>query len=556
MFFKKIIIALFLFLFFTNLFSYSKSKIIEDNFNYKIEISDNKNLLPKSFNKYNCIHNLYYDIFATLNPENITLIQKTNIMSYICTYLQLDYKIDLYIKNFRLNKDLKISLFESNELAIKGQNNILLVTNYNVKDNKILTAKDNKENVYKKLYEIKNGLFISANSLFQSEKEKEFISKNNKNSLANLYLFDEIVSNDAKIEDLLKKAISENNKNTTGSITLAQYYISKIDFINAERILIDAEKAANIDNKKDIDNAKDEFEISRFILFPPIKKISYEELINQNIFEHINPGFTFFRATEYETTFIWPGNIKQLTNKDKMSLIKQMKTNNLIEGEDYAKKFNNYAEIKEQRKVKWTDKKGKSIKVIRSTRLYIPNEFIKSISNDLKKGDQIDAKYWLIGPYSDIDQIFYCFIYEYKKSNENMKTDKLRQDIPKFEAAKIEELKTIKKGESVSFSNIIFYPDLDKIKEESFFEIDKIAETLNQRSNISIEIIGHTNNTNKPDMELALSKKRAEMVKNYLIKKGVNPNRIKASGYGSKFTSNLTIDEANRRVEFKITDVK
>ncbi len=54
-----------------------------------------------------------------------------------------------------------------------------------------------------------------------------------------------------------------------------------------------------------------------------------------------------------------------------------------------------------------------------------------------------------------------------------------------------------------------------------------------------------------------LSRKRVEAVKDYLTKKGIDPRRIKAVGYGETkpLVSNDDEDEGreiNRRVEFKI----
>ena len=154
------------------------------------------------------------------------------------------------------------------------------------------------------------------------------------------------------------------------------------------------------------------------------------------------------------------------------------------------------------------------------------------------------------------------FKYTKEKVNGKEKVRIKKETVPveiigeKKEEQNIEELKKIQQGESVTFSNIIFYPDSDRIKEESYPEIDKISDVLKERSNISIEIIGHTNDTNKPEAELALSKKRAEMVRNYLIKKGIEPDRMKATGLGSRFTKKATIEEANRKVEIKILEVK
>ena len=75
----------------------------------------------------------------------------------------------------------------------------------------------------------------------------------------------------------------------------------------------------------------------------------------------------------------------------------------------------------------------------------------------------------------------------------------------------------------LEFSNIIFYADSDKIKEESFIILDKIADVLIKRSDINIEIIGHTNDVGNLKAEVDLSKKRAESVKKYFISKGVKP---------------------------------
>jgi outer membrane protein OmpA-like peptidoglycan-associated protein len=47
-----------------------------------------------------------------------------------------------------------------------------------------------------------------------------------------------------------------------------------------------------------------------------------------------------------------------------------------------------------------------------------------------------------------------------------------------------------------------------------------------------IEIGAHTDNTGREETNLKLSQKRAEIVVNYLIKKGIDGNRLIARGYG------------------------
>ncbi len=55
---------------------------------------------------------------------------------------------------------------------------------------------------------------------------------------------------------------------------------------------------------------------------------------------------------------------------------------------------------------------------------------------------------------------------------------------------------------------------------------------------------------------LALSKKRAEAVRYYLLLRGVDPNRIRAKGYGDQYriADNATVEgrQANRRVDITL----
>jgi OmpA-OmpF porin, OOP family len=87
-------------------------------------------------------------------------------------------------------------------------------------------------------------------------------------------------------------------------------------------------------------------------------------------------------------------------------------------------------------------------------------------------------------------------------------------------------------------------------------ELDKGAQILKAHAAINISIEGHTDNTGTPPGNQKLSEKRAAAVKNYLVKKGVDANRMSTSGYGqTKPVADNTTSAgraANRRVEFKI----
>ncbi|MBL4678040.1 MAG: OmpA family protein, partial [Mucilaginibacter sp.] len=74
--------------------------------------------------------------------------------------------------------------------------------------------------------------------------------------------------------------------------------------------------------------------------------------------------------------------------------------------------------------------------------------------------------------------------------------------------------------------------------------------------NFSLKLAGHTDNTGSKDLNMRLSKDRAEAIKTYLVEKGANASRIEATGYGQlqPIASNKTAAgrQQNRRVEFTL----
>jgi outer membrane protein OmpA-like peptidoglycan-associated protein/tetratricopeptide (TPR) repeat protein len=105
--------------------------------------------------------------------------------------------------------------------------------------------------------------------------------------------------------------------------------------------------------------------------------------------------------------------------------------------------------------------------------------------------------------------------------------------------------------------NIYFDFDRATFKTESYGELNKLEAMLRQNPNLTCEIGGHTDAVGTKAYNLFLSRKRAEAVKDYLTKKGIDTRRIKAVGYGKSkpLVSNDDEDdgrELNRRVEFKV----
>ena len=90
------------------------------------------------------------------------------------------------------------------------------------------------------------------------------------------------------------------------------------------------------------------------------------------------------------------------------------------------------------------------------------------------------------------------------------------------------------------------------IRDSFYYNLDQIATALNE-SGTSITVAGHTDDVGSRGYNQALSQRRAESVKSYLVGKGVAPVKIQAIGYGKSnpIASNDTEEgrAKNRRVE-------
>ena len=86
--------------------------------------------------------------------------------------------------------------------------------------------------------------------------------------------------------------------------------------------------------------------------------------------------------------------------------------------------------------------------------------------------------------------------------------------------------------------------------------LDEIAELLMNQSELKLDIEGHTSNDGSFNANMKLSNERAETVKNYLIRKGVDPSKLSAEGFGPTKPLNEGKTEQeralNRRVELKL----
>src|SRR5690606_30239858 len=111
------------------------------------------------------------------------------------------------------------------------------------------------------------------------------------------------------------------------------------------------------------------------------------------------------------------------------------------------------------------------------------------------------------------------------------------------------------------------YYDFDKadIRPDAARELDKLVQLLADNPEIKIELSSHTDSVASVEYNLDLSQRRAESAVNYLIQRGISPDRLVPKGYGElrpiarntnpDGTDNPQGRAKNRRTEFKILEI-
>ncbi len=132
-------------------------------------------------------------------------------------------------------------------------------------------------------------------------------------------------------------------------------------------------------------------------------------------------------------------------------------------------------------------------------------------------------------------------------------------------AADIKQLTSLKEGETLLLRNVYFPPGSHIIKPESYETLEKLFNILRDNPRLKISIEGHVCcihgdvpdaldiDTNEP----VLSINRAKAIQIYLIKKGINEDRLQYAGFGKQhpIIANERSEEdaeKNRRVEVRI----
>jgi outer membrane protein OmpA-like peptidoglycan-associated protein len=185
-------------------------------------------------------------------------------------------------------------------------------------------------------------------------------------------------------------------------------------------------------------------------------------------------------------------------------------------------------------------------------------------------------------PLSKTDSVlFVCEVFGYRKaqrnvyynspSGEGIETDANGAVVVPF------ELIRLKKGDIAVMYHVYFYKDASIMRPESRYEVESLLKMLNENQNYRIKIHGHTNGgasgkiISKPKdgdnffsltgsvegvgTAKKLSEERAEIIRDFLLKEGIDPARMETKAWAGKrpiYDKLSSRAQENVRVEIEI----
>lgn len=150
------------------------------------------------------------------------------------------------------------------------------------------------------------------------------------------------------------------------------------------------------------------------------------------------------------------------------------------------------------------------------------------------------------------------YILTAKKQGCIFSTKRINPNTKEFEVPTIidMEVEPIKEGKIVKLDHVNFATNSTAINKAGKIVLEQLIDFMKDNLSVNIAIYGHTDNIGDERSNLLLSNRRAKAVRDYLIKAGIQTNRLTYKGFGETrpIASNNT-DEGraiNRRTEFLI----
>ncbi len=87
-------------------------------------------------------------------------------------------------------------------------------------------------------------------------------------------------------------------------------------------------------------------------------------------------------------------------------------------------------------------------------------------------------------------------------------------------------------GTTINLKNVLFERSKPVLLTSSFDELDMVVDFMKTNPKVEILLSGHTDNQGRHDANMKLSRERVNVVKDYLVSKGIPANRITGKGFG------------------------
>jgi peptidoglycan-associated lipoprotein len=121
-------------------------------------------------------------------------------------------------------------------------------------------------------------------------------------------------------------------------------------------------------------------------------------------------------------------------------------------------------------------------------------------------------------------------------------------------------LDNVEDGEFVSELMMVhFVYDSSEIASDWKSTLDDHASWINDHPNAMVQIEGHCDERGTEEYNVSLGQRRADTVRNYLVSKGTDPNRLSTISYGKmrplSFDANDESNALNRRAMFLVYEV-
>ncbi|AHM61299.1 ompa/motb domain protein [Flammeovirgaceae bacterium 311] len=117
-------------------------------------------------------------------------------------------------------------------------------------------------------------------------------------------------------------------------------------------------------------------------------------------------------------------------------------------------------------------------------------------------------------------------------------------------------MEPVRVGQIMAFDNFLFDQSQAILLAESYPTLDKLVDLMMDNPTLVIQLEGHTDFRGPVRANRVLSAERVEVIRNYLVNKGIQKDRVKTKAFGGSMPlskeDTAEARQLNRRVEIRI----